>query len=204
MDSAKPLEQTYNKRFFCRRHKLHWRAVPICDAIESIWNFNSVVDVGCATGDIVREFELRGFDSWGVEGSSDAVEYIVCENFKIADLRDPEDIFEEHPRFDLCLCLEVAEHIEPEYADIFVQHLVGLSDIIVLSAAPPGQGGTGHVNCQPPQYWKNKFRAYGYNDNLIATDLLKHKLSNWKHKPGIKAYYYNLIVFDKREDNGAT
>ncbi|MDY6957792.1 MAG: class I SAM-dependent methyltransferase [Halobacteriota archaeon] len=193
----KPLEETYNKRFFCRRDKLHWRAVPICDALWKLWNFQSVIDVGCATGDIVREFDERGLDSWGVEGSSDAQEYIVCENFKIADLRLPETIFDR--RFDLCLCLEVAEHIEPEYADIFVQHLVDFSDIVVLSAAPPGQEGVGHVNCQSPKYWKNKFKAHNYFDNAIATDLLRYNLSPWKHKPGIKAYYQNLIVFDKRD-----
>jgi len=194
----KPLEETYNKRFFCRRDKLHWRAVPMCDALWKLWKFKSVVDVGCATGDITREFEQRGLDSWGVEGSSDAREYVVCRNLKIADLRIPEPIFKNGKRFDLCLCLEVAEHIEPEYVDVFVQHLVDLSDIIVLSAAPPGQGGTGHVNCQPPMYWKNKFKAYKYLDNSIATHLLKYNLSPWKHKPGIKAYYGNLIVFDKR------
>ena len=195
--SMKPLEETYDRRFFCRRDKLHWRAVPICDALCKLWKFKSVIDVGCATGDIIREFEQRGFDSWGVEGSRDAEEYVVCKNLKIADLRLPGTIFDR--RFDLCLCLEVAEHIEPEYADIFVQHLIDFSDIVVLSAAPPGQGGTGHVNCQPPQYWKNKFKAYNYLDNTIATDLLKWNLSPWKHKPGIKAYYGNLIVFDKRD-----
>ena len=195
MDSKKPLEETYNRRFFCRRYKLHWRAVPICDALWNLWKFKSIVDVGCATGDIVKEFEERGLDSWGVEGSSEAEEYIICKNFKIVDLRDPVTIFDR--RFDLCLCLEVAEHIEEAFVDIFVSHLIELSDIIVLSAAPPGQEGTGHVNCQPPEYWIKKFKSCEYGKNSIATDLLKYKLSPWKNKPGIKAYYHNLIVFEK-------
>jgi SAM-dependent methyltransferase len=66
MGSYKSLEEIYNGRFFCRRNKLHWRAVPICDALQRIWKMTSVVDVGCATGDIIQEFEKRGIFGLGI------------------------------------------------------------------------------------------------------------------------------------------
>jgi hypothetical protein len=112
-------------------------------------------------------------------------------------MRDPNFSYEILPYFDLCLCLEVAEHVEKEYAEIFVENLCTLSRTIILSAAPPGQKGTGHVNCQPPKYWMNIFKSFGYDKNSVATELLKGDLAPWGNKPGIKAYYHNLIVFEK-------
>ena len=197
MPSRTPVEKVYGERFFCRRHKLHWRAVPLCDALTRMWKFNSVVDVGCATGDIVKEFEDRGLFACGIEGSKAAENYIVCNRYIIADLRTLGNFRGMKNKYELCLCLEVAEHIEEEYADVFVENLVNLSDRIVLSAAPPGQGGHGHVNCQPPSYWINKFKPHGYDKNLIATDLFKYFIEPWKNKPGIKAYYGNTMVLEK-------
>ena len=193
-----PVEKLYGKRFFSRRYKLHWRAPYICDTLQRLWSFTSIVDVGCATGDIVREMQERGLDSWGVEGSSAVCDFAVCRNLVIYDLRVPGTILPM--KFDICLCLEVAEHIEEEYTDTFVDHLVNLSDIVVLSAAPPGQGGHGHVNCKPYEYWKDKFRLRFYDHNSTAVDLFKHFLTPWKKKPGIKAFHQNVLIFEKNAD----
>jgi len=42
-------------------------------------------------------------------------------------------------KFDLCLCLEVAEHINGRYSDALVDTLVGSSFTILFTAAPVGQ-----------------------------------------------------------------
>jgi hypothetical protein len=34
--------------------------------------------------------------------------------------------------------------------------------LILFSAAIPGQGGTGHLNEQFPDYWGSRFAKYGY------------------------------------------
>lgn len=54
--------------------------------------------------------------------------------------------------FDVAESLEVAEHFEAKYAQNFINLLTSLSDIIIFSAAIPLQGGTHHVNEQPPAY----------------------------------------------------
>jgi hypothetical protein len=52
-------------------------------------------------------------------------------------------------RFDLAVSMEVAEHIEEKNADTFVANLTNLSNVIIFSAAVPGQGGVYHVNERP-------------------------------------------------------
>jgi hypothetical protein len=55
---------------------------------------------------------------------------------------------------DVALSFEVAEHIDPEYASMLVANLTRrLPTRVIMTAAPPGQGGIAHVNCQPKQYW---------------------------------------------------
>lgn len=49
-------------------------------------------------------------------------------------------------RFDIVSTLEVAEHLPKERGESFVEDLTRLSDVILFSAAIPGQGGTNHVN----------------------------------------------------------
>ncbi len=66
------------------------------------------------------------------------------------------------PRADLALCLDVAEHIVPERAAVLVGNLTRFSDLVVFTAAPPDQGGTGHVNEQPFAYWQKLFNDAGF------------------------------------------
>jgi hypothetical protein len=65
-------------------------------------------------------------------------------------------------------CFEVAEHVLAEFADALVSLLAKTAPIVVFTAAPPGQGGSGHVNEQPADYWIAKFAA---NDMSHRPDL---------------------------------
>lgn len=191
----KPLEDIYKPGFFARRDKFEWRAVYIADVLEKLFpKMASYVDVGCATGDIVREMHKRDYDAWGIEGSKSCFPYRVTNRLIIKDLREPFTM----RKFSVCTCLEVAEHIEPEYSDIFVANLVRLSDIIILSAAPPGQGGHYHVNCQPFGYWMKKFDKHNYQHLPVKSKLWREGLSPWASKPGIKAFYQNTEIFTRR------
>ena len=198
----KPLEEIYGKRFFARRHKLHWRAPHVCTAIDNVLHPKSVIDVGCATGDLVEEWNLMGKISMGIEGDPSCLEFAVSSDIEIRDLRMPinsqpnaDTAFVFHP--DLCTCFEVAEHIEPEYATIFVDNLVSLSDQVLVSVAPPGQGGHYHVNCQPIEYWMEMFWERHYNLDATTTMQIKKGMEPWRKKDGIRAFYNNLAFFKK-------
>jgi SAM-dependent methyltransferase len=120
----------------------------------------SVVDVGCGTGATLQQFMEMGVEAIGVEASRAAIRASSMRTSIVRhDLRRPLDL---KRRFDLAWCFEVAEHIHPMHVDIFVDSLCRLSDIVTLSAAPPGQGGEGHFNEQPQSYWSALFGRRGY------------------------------------------
>ena len=199
-----PLESIYKDNFFRTRHKLHWRAPHVCGAIKEVFDPLTVIDIGCATGDLVAEFNNLGIFAMGLEGAKTVKPHLVVPESAVViwDLRKYLNLSVFNPldyphSFDLVTCFEVAEHIEPEYADIFAVNLTVLSSKILLSAAPPEQGGHYHVNCQLPEYWDKKLGKYGYIRKQEVADEVKELLKPWKHKPGIKAFYNNMLYYEK-------
>ena len=119
-------------------------------------NVSTVVDIGCGRGVWGKEFERLGCEVLGIDGPYVTDPVIP---FQSHDLREPLVL---DKKYDLAVCLEVAEHLPEEYADTLVESLVNASDQIMFSAAIPHQTGHGHVNCQWPSYWAKKFYAHGY------------------------------------------
>jgi hypothetical protein len=64
--------------------------------------------------------------------------------------------------YDLAICLEVAEHLLHRAALALVHRLCTAAPVVLFSAAIPGQGGTGHVNCRWPSEWAALFAQHGY------------------------------------------
>lgn len=156
--------------------------------------FSSVIDIGCGDGQFVGQFIQHGIPNVkGIEGKwiLDSLDKSAATWLEIADLTE-ELIFDS--RFDLAICLEVAEHLEEEYADTLIRNLTSASDIVVFSAAIPGQGGTNHVNLQYPIYWAKKFAKHGY---FVAWDPRK---SLWGNKEVAPWYQQNCLVYKKCED----
>ena len=200
----KSVDSMYGKSFFSRRYKLHWRAPIMYRAIISnieLPDPGIIIDVGCGTGDILKEFHDNNFYIAGVEGSTAVREHLVIsEHYMIwHDLRKMglkrKYGYMYHVPASLVLSLEVAEHIEPEFTDVYIRNMINLSDQILISAAPPGQKGHHHFNCQPKKYWISKFKDMGFTFDENITKGICFILAGWKHKPGIKAYYNNLMFF---------
>ena len=96
-------------------------------------------------------------------------------------------------KFDLAISVECAEHLSPNAADGFVASLCKASDIILFSAAHPGQGGEHHVNEQPMTYWGEKFQQHGFLPIHIRSTLPQND-------PRILWWYRdNIILFVKRD-----
>ena len=151
---------------------------------------DSVLDIGCARGTWLSAWQDAGVgEVLGIDGNYVEVSTLAIprERFVAADLAGHLDL---RRKFDLVQSLEVAEHIPETSADEFVGNLVRHSKgIILFSAAPPGQGGEFHVNEQPYEYWRRKFRMLGYEPHdyvrpLIRTDTA---ISFW--------YRYNTILY---------
>lgn len=100
--------------------------VGLCDIIKKLnIKRESVFDAGCRNGKFLSEFIkqnpssiISGCDyfQWAIDACDDSVKPFVYR----FDLRDK---FEDETVFDLVICTEVAEHIDPDYCSIFLGNL---------------------------------------------------------------------------------
>ncbi|GMQ26643.1 hypothetical protein Aoki45_33260 [Algoriphagus sp. oki45] len=154
----------------------------------------SLLDVGCGIGTWLSVAKKLGvLDVKGVD--ADYVDRILLrkyfseEDFISHDLTRPLELGR---KFDLCLCLEVAEHLPENSGETLIDTLVCHSDMILFSAAIPGQGGQNHINEQEPQYWIEKFAKRGYN----VFDPIRPLV--WNNDSVDFWYRQNIFVFSKK------
>lgn len=149
----------------------------------------SVLDVGCGRGIWLAAWKVRGVaEVLGLDGGwvDPATLKVPEAQFRETDLSRP---FELARRFDLVQCLEVAEHLPAAASAGLVASLAAHGDVILFSAAPPGQGGEHHVNEQPLQYWADRFAAAGF----VAYDCVRPVIRGAQE---IEPWYrYNTLVF---------
>jgi len=121
--------------------------------------FVDSLDVGAGDGYYSVVLNEMNIHVWAIE--LPAAMAIMPETVRAMphDLRLPLDLGRT---YDLMLCIEVAEHLPPEAAGVLCDTLARhCSGLLVFTAAQPGQAGHGHINCQPPEYWREKLEARG-------------------------------------------
>lgn len=138
-----------------------------------VWIVNrlrpGLVDLGAGSGMYVAAARESG---WPAQG------------FDVTDRQKrPQCVIQQslltvtHPAHTV-LCIEVAEHLPQQVADQVIQSVWRNTlpgGHVVWSAAQPGQGGVGHVNCQPPDYW----RALACEQGLEPRPDLEQDLHAW-------------------------
>lgn len=151
----------------------------ICDfilagAIGMQFKPERVADIGCGSGLYCRLFR-DGF-KWevvdGYDGTSDIMSLGVYDNIIEADLTKKVDVKE---KYDLVICLEVGEHIPPEYEEVLMDNLSSFSSkYLVISWALPGQkSASGHVNCKTNEYVIERFNEKGFKFNKKVSNFLR-------------------------------
>ena len=146
----------------------------------------SILDLGCGTGKSLDYFKLCGIRVIGVDGSKLAIKNAL--NPELVIRYDLNKELNLKKKFDLIWSYELVEHIHPKYVDNLLKTFSNHSDIIVMSAAKPGQGGEGHFNEQLPEYWIKMFLKYGYEYNTQKTE-------EFRKIP--EKYSENMLVFEK-------
>lgn len=131
-----------------------------------------IIDVGCGPGIYVKALIDAGHEVVGVDVDR-ANPYVKMDIFS--------DEFLKYVNFDLCMCIEVAEHLPEDRAEDLVKRLIHTSNTILFSAAVPGQGGYGHINCQPKEYWIDKFNRNNYVLDVEATEKFISFMRNGYH-----------------------
>lgn len=158
-----------------------------------------VIDIGCGNGEWLQAAQKLGAQM--VTGYDyQPAKFLTSHQFQLRDFTQGfpgrGDVGGD---FDLAICVEVAEHLDAQYADGLVECLTSMAPLVLFSGAFPGQGPYGpgnHVNEQLIEYWIDKFRARGftYRDD-IRPDL-------WGDPQAIAAidpwYTPNLAIFSRR------
>jgi SAM-dependent methyltransferase len=165
--------------------------VPI---LIDLFDPKSVLDVGCGIGTWLHCFHEQGVeDIFGIDGDfvdrSLLTEYVEEKVFAPLDL---SRAFTLDRKFDMVISLEVAEHLPENSADDFITSLCTHSDLVIFSAAIPGQGGQNHINEQWMDYWIKKFAVHHFKHYDIMRPLL------WNISEVDWWYKQNMLVFSTR------
>ena len=151
-------------------------------------SIDSVLDVGCGAGAWLQEWKTLGAEVLGLDGDYVRPQQLLVleEEFQAQDLNCEFDLGR---RFALAQSLEVAEHLPETSAAGFVASLCRHADLVLFSAAPPGQGGENHINEQPYAYWRDLFLAQGYGGyDVVRRPLLQDAaIMPW--------YRYNTFLY---------
>ncbi len=188
----------YDDHFFDdQRDESSRSAGVVVPLVRELLSPSSVLDVGCGVGPWIQAWMQLGVnDVLGIDGPYVSAEQLLvpAHNYLAADLTKPLDLGR---RFDLVSCLEVAEHLDAAHATTLLDSLTRHGDVVLFSAAIPGQPGTHHVNCAWPSHWVELFGAKGWD----VQDVLRGAL--WDDERVGWCYRQNLLLFVSPERRGS-
>ena len=194
------MTQPYDQQFFESIDEgSHRSALKVAPLVLNAFSkqIHTVIDVGAGSGAWTKTFLDEGLRVTSVDGAYAREQYEGVRNaypnhvFVESDLSH-SILPERPPRFDLAVCLEVAEHLPGDRAAGFVKELCGLADAVLFSAAIPYQGGTEHINEQWMAYWAKLFREQHFQScDFLRTEIWNDVDVEWWYKQ-------NIILFLNR------
>jgi hypothetical protein len=136
----------------------------------------TLLDLGCGLATYSKSFHRAGFKVKAYDGNPYTPE-LTGGFAEVMNLATPCTL----PISDWVICLEVGEHIPKECESVIIHNMhAHAKKGIITSWAVPGQGGTGHVNCQTNEYIKSIFGSLGYTNDMDAElDARKHCDLHW-------------------------
>lgn len=188
-----PVAHSYEPEIFNKQS-----AEVVVPILLKTFTINSVVDVGCGPATWLAVFRDLGIDDYmGIDSEHVGINNIniASKNFTVANFENFTPI---ERRFNLCISLEVAEHLSESVADSFIESLTALSDLVLFSSAIPGQTGQHHVNLQWPLYWAEKFRLHGYRcSDFLRPQVWGDSRVNWWYQQNMLLFMNDKIDFEK-------
>jgi len=149
----------------------HYTDYQLCEELVKFLNeenAQSIVDFGCGLGSYVNCFRENNIEADGYDGNPRTnMHNKYCNTL---DLSKPINI----KKYNWVMSFEVGEHIPKECEDVFIDNMHRSNkDGIILTWAPIGQPGFGHINCQDINYIINKITKLGYTLDVKQTNELR-------------------------------
>jgi 2-polyprenyl-3-methyl-5-hydroxy-6-metoxy-1,4-benzoquinol methylase len=149
---------------------------------------DTVLDLGCGPGTYVNVFNDLGVDCIGYDTDVrvEGMPNIYCKS-----------LHEAEEKADLVLCMEVAEHIDSSQNESIVQVMhdtLNPGGVLIWTAAKPGQGGVGHINCQEKTYWEKLLNATGLVRDTVEEQKTIEYIRNGYH---MGWFLQNLMIYRK-------
>ncbi len=184
------MQQLYHHDEIIHNSDAARQVLPI---LFDVYKPSSILDVGCGLGNWIEVSKKLGvLKVVGIDGHYIDHTLLKIEESEFIE-KDLSTSFNLNQKFDLVFCLEVAEHLPSSSAENLIQSLVNHADVIMFSAAIPGQGGQRHINEQWPKYWQTKFEKYGFE----MIDFFRPKI--WDNNKIERWYRQNLFLVVKKE-----
>ena len=163
----------------------------ILPLLYDIYQPRSVIDIGCGQGAWLAVAESLGSTELvGLDGDWVKQECLLSKNMSFIPTNLEAPIHLDR-RYDLCMSLEVAEHLSETQAKSFIDTLCKASDVIIFSAAIRYQGGEHHINEQWQSYWKNLFHSNGYSYfDIFRADIWNNNNVEWWYRQNIFLFVY--------------
>jgi len=188
----------YNKEWFKARVRYHGPVESITRwLIKEYGPFKSSLDLGAGDGWYSHILANAGTIAYAVDFHKWELPQMPTKTVKCIthDLCKPLDL---KKKFDLVICIEVAEHLPESAANILcdtvARHTKGL---LVFTAAGQGQGGDGHINCQPKWYWDGRLEDRGL---VCLPKETAHVSKGWKAILGKRMWWlYTNVMIYRRE-----
>ena len=157
---------------------------------------STVADFGAGDGWWSHTFKQAGSKNcFAIELDEVAREHTPPDVYFIQhDLRTQMDV---GGKVDLVICLEVAEHLPKHLALNALLPTLARSagNLILFSAAQPGQPGTGHINAQPLSHWIEHFEKWPYIKLSNERTAMARKAFTNIVPEGLEFLPRNLLVF---------
>ena len=189
------ITNNYDSKFYRNRHEktVYTARIVLSILNELVPSVNSAIDFGCGVGTWLAVLKGKGVEEiLGLDGAwvDQEMLEIPRQNFREVDFEKGVIL---DKKYDLAISVEVAEHLSPNCAEIFVGSLTQASDFVLFSAAIPFQGGVNHVNEQWQDYWVDLFRKQGF----LVLDVVRRRIWNDHEIP--VWYRQNILLFARKE-----
>lgn len=187
----------YNDNFYLDNRTRIKSAEEFLSHLFKYYKPKSLVDVGCGRGAWLKVAQNLGVNNLlGIDGKWNK-EKLILKNTKKSKVKfiykNLNHFFKAEKKYDLAICLEVAEHLNSSSAVNLVKSIINLSNAIVFGAAYNMQGGVMHINEREHSYWGKLF----LNNNFIVFDIFRPNL--WKRNNISFWYRQNTFLFIKKK-----